>query len=124
MKSPRRRGVVSLPILGIALALGLPLGLSTGAPAAGQLQVGNLYGKVTDQNGTQLPGVTITLTGKEAEPVLQVTNQAGAFRLLGLSPGAYSLKAELEGFSTVVQPNIVIKVGQITNVKLTLKANQ
>ena len=34
------------------------------APAAAQLQTGNLFGTVVDdQGGQQLPGVTVTLTG-------------------------------------------------------------
>ena len=52
-------------------------------PVAAQLQTGNLYGTVKDQNGAVLPGVTITLTGQGA-PQIQVTNAQGQFRFLGL----------------------------------------
>ncbi len=48
-----------------AVALGLALLAPMGAAFA-QLQSGNLYGTVTDQSGTALPGVSVTLTGAGA----------------------------------------------------------
>jgi len=89
------------------------------APAHAQLQTGNLYGKVTDNQGASLPGVTITLTGSGPTKV-QVTNAAGEFRFLELSPGSYEIKAELEGFSTVDYPNIKIAIGRNTTIEITL----
>ena len=84
--------------------------VSAGAAMA-QLQTGNLYGKVTDQTGAALPGVTVTLdTG--AAPQVQVTNAQGEVRFLSLAPSTYKLKAELQGFGTVEYPNIVINVGR------------
>ena len=91
--------------------------LATGVQA--QLQTGNLYGEVTDNQGQPLPGVTVTLSGIGA-PQIQVTNAEGQFRFLGLSPGNYQLVAELEGFSTVEYPNISIRVGRNTTVEITL----
>src|SRR5262245_23922440 len=89
--------------------------------AFAQQQTGNLYGTVADEQGASLPGVTVTLNGQGA-PQVQVTNAEGQFRFLGLSPGSYSLKAELEGFSTIDYPNIVIGVGKNTEIKVTLSA--
>jgi hypothetical protein len=89
--------------------------------ASAQLQTGNLYGTVRDQQGAALPGVTATLTGQGA-PQVQVTNAQGQFRFLGLSPGSYGLKAELEGFSTIDYPNIAINIGRNTSIEVTLTA--
>jgi carboxypeptidase family protein len=104
-------------IAGLALALSL---LLCGAAAA-QLQTGGLYGTVSDQQGAALPGVTVTLIGQGA-PQVQVTNAQGQFRFLNLSPGSYALKAELEGFSTIDYPNIVINIGRNTSIEVTLQA--
>ncbi len=104
-------------IAGLLLALSL---LLSGAAVA-QLQTGNLYGTVSDQQGAALPGVTITLSGQGA-PQVQVTNAQGQFRFLNLSPGSYGLKAELEGFSTIDYPNITINVGRNTSIEVTLQA--
>ena len=61
-----------------------------------QFQSGNIYGKVQAKDGSVLPGVTVVLTGFGA-PQTAVTDAAGNFRFLNLSPGAYALKAELAG---------------------------
>lgn len=95
--------------------------LLIGSPAFAQLQTGNLYGVVTDDQGAPLPGVTVTLTGGGA-PQVQVTNAQGQFRFLGLSPASYNLRAELEGFSTIEYPNISINVGRNTQIEVQLSA--
>src|SRR6185503_6092809 len=66
--------------------LGLALLLFLSGAAAAQLQTGNLYGTVKDQQGAPLPGVTATLTGQGA-PQVQVSNAQGQFRFLNLAPG-------------------------------------
>jgi len=95
--------------------------LVAGGTAFAQLQTGNLYGTVTDDKGAALPGVTVTTTGGGA-PQVQVTNAQGQFRFLGLAPGSYQMKAELEGFSTIDYPNIVINVGRNTQIEVKLSA--
>ncbi|HXT23057.1 MAG TPA: carboxypeptidase regulatory-like domain-containing protein, partial [Thermoanaerobaculia bacterium] len=89
--------------------------------AYAQLQTGNLYGTVVDEQGAALPGVTVTLTGQGATQV-QVTNAQGQFRFLGLPPGSVGIKAELEGFSTIEYPNINISVGRNTEIEVTLSS--
>src|ERR1700692_2509991 len=96
--------------------------LVLGAGAAfAQLQTGNLYGKVSDQTGAVLPGVTVTLDTGEA-PQVQVTNAQGEFRFLSLAPATYESKAQLRGFSPVEYPHIVINVGRNTNIEVTMNS--
>src|SRR4051794_14859513 len=96
----RRQGVAAVLIAGIAAVAALTtIGAVRANPVTGQLQTGNLYRTVTDDKGTALPGVTVTLTG-EGAPQVQVTNAQGQLRFLGLAPGAYELRAELEGFTS------------------------
>jgi hypothetical protein len=92
-----------------------------GGAASAQLQSGNLYGKASDQDGAALPGVTITLKGGAGAQV-QVTDEQGQFRFLGLDPGAYSLEATLDGFSTVNHPSLTVNVGRNTTIDLVLQA--
>ena len=80
---------------------------------------GNLSGSVLDDRGAAVPGVTVTATGVGA-PQVQVTDDAGQFRFLGLTPGTYSLKTEVEGFMTVNDPNISIVDGRTTTIHVTL----
>jgi hypothetical protein len=111
----------SINLWGRIVAVAALLLLVAGGTAFAQLQTGNLYGTVKDDQGAALPGVTVTLTGGGA-PQVQVTNAQGQFRFLGLAPGSYTLKAELEGFSTIDYPNIVINIGRNTTIEVTLSA--
>jgi len=106
---------------GRIVAVAALLLLVAGGTAFAQLQTGNLYGTVTDDKGAPLPGVTVTTSGQGA-PQVQVTNAQGQFRFLGLSPASYQLKAELEGFSTIDYPNIVINIGRNTQIEVKLSA--
>jgi hypothetical protein len=79
----------------------------------------NLYGTVHDDKGEALPGVTITLRTDHGT-VVQVTNAQGQFRIFQLFPGSVSLKAELEGFSSIDYPNVVMNEGRNTSLEITL----
>ena len=49
-----------------------------GSPARAQQQTGEIFGKVTDQSGAVLPGVTVTLTGPSLlQPLTAVTSETG-----------------------------------------------
>lgn len=58
---------------------------------------GNIYGKVIDEDGAPLPGVTITLTGSRTAPVSVLSGPKGLFRFMTLAPAKdYSISATLE----------------------------
>ena len=63
-------------------------------------QTTSLSGKVVDQGGGVIPGVSVTLTSSTGAVRTAVTNEMGAYQFLQLPPGAYSVKAELKGFKT------------------------
>ncbi|MDA8019256.1 MAG: carboxypeptidase regulatory-like domain-containing protein [Thermoanaerobaculia bacterium] len=100
------------------IALTAILLLLTAGVAYGQAQSGNLYGQVLANDGSTLPGVTIAVTGAATQ--VQVTNSQGEFRFLGLAPGSYTLRAELESFSTLEYENIQINVGRNTTLQLDM----
>lgn len=83
------------------------------------MQTGNLYGTAVDRQGGALPGVAVTLMGSGAVQV-QVTDAYGQFRFLSLQPGSYRVKADLEGFSAIDDPNITINVGRNTQIEVTM----
>jgi hypothetical protein len=92
--------------------------LATGAYA--QAIYGNIYGKVTDESGAVLPGVSVTLSGIGA-PQTATTGSQGEFRFLNLSAGAYTVKTELAGFATVERSNVVVNVGVNTELTIPMK---
>lgn len=93
--------------------------LATASGAFAQLQTGNIFGTAQDNQGQALPGVTVTLTGAGA-PQIQVTDAQGNFRFLALSPGSYGLKANLEGFSPIDYPSVVVNVARNTTIEVSM----
>ena len=100
---------------------GVILCLLVGGAAFGQSATGNLYGTVTDESGAPLPGVSVTVSGIGADRT-QFTDATGGFRFLGLDPGGYTVIAELDGFGGIEYPDVVVRLGQNTDVPLTLTA--
>ncbi len=87
-----------------------------------QQRTGNIFGRVVDNEGNPLPGVTVTLTGTYTAPLTTVTSAEGVFRFLSLSPANdYSIKLELTGFKTKIEGNIVVAVGVNTNLTLVME---
>jgi Carboxypeptidase regulatory-like domain len=80
-----------------------------------------VIGKVMDDKGQTLPGVTVTLTGA-ASPQVQITNAQGAFAFRGLPAGTYALKAELACFSTIEYPGLRLVTGKTANVEIQMAA--
>lgn len=87
--------------------------------AFAQLQTGNIYGKTQAKDGSVLPGVTVVLTGVGA-PKTAITDSQGAFRFPNLSPGSYTVKAELSGYGTATRAGLGVSVGQNADITMTL----
>ena len=86
-----------------ALAIVLAFGLAPAAAQTGQM-FGELVGKVTDDQGGVLPGVTVTLSGPAAMGTpTAVTNEQGRYRFPAVNSGTYTLKFELAGFAPMVR---------------------
>ena len=91
-------------------------------PAVAQQTTGSITGRILDDQGASVPGVTVT--GKsEATGFVRtdVTDGEGVFRLTALPVGTYDLTAELSGFSKIENKGIVVNVGQTLDLNLTLK---
>ncbi len=89
--------------------------------ALGQAQTGNLYGKVVAEDGSALPGVSVTLSGMMA-PATFTSDSRGEFRFLNLPPSqTYELKCELTGFGTVDQKALVVNLGRNTELRIVMK---
>jgi hypothetical protein len=96
------------------------------APATwAQTPSGEITGTVTDSSGSVLPGVRVTLTNAATNAVrLTQSNEAGNYVFPAVPPGTYSLKVELEGFSTAQQTNINVQVGSAYRFPFTLAIGQ
>ena len=105
-------------VLAIAL-VAICLASATAVAQFGESK-GNLYGKVVDEQGGVLPGVTVTLSGQGA-PTIATTDARGEFRFLNLSPGTYTVKLDLTGFAVVTRENVVVQLGRNTEIRESLK---
>lgn len=103
--------------IAILLALLLAIGVSG---AAAQSQTGTIEGRVTDEQGGVLPGVSVTLTGRQGTQTT-VTDDRGEFRFVGLNPGQYDVRAELSGFVPRAAAGLDVGIGRTVNVPLSLK---
>src|SRR5262245_60124037 len=96
------------------LTLALALAAFTGSAFA-QALVGSVQGRVIDEQGAVLPGVTVTLTGKTGSQTQQ-TDAQGDYRFIGLNPDTYKVKADLQGFVGKEQ-TATVGIGQTVEVK-------
>jgi len=89
--------------------------------AFGQGAVAELNGIASDQSGSVLPGVAVTLT-EEATGLVRtaVSNETGRFVLSAITPGRYTIRAELPGFQTQTRTGITIAVGQAVTINFTM----
>jgi TonB dependent receptor/Carboxypeptidase regulatory-like domain/TonB-dependent Receptor Plug Domain len=90
------------------------------APAAAQT-TGGMVGRVTDEQGGSLPGVSV----EARSPALQgtrnaVTDGAGRYRLTLLPPGTYTVAIVLEGFSPESRAAVQVDLDKETTVNAVL----
>ncbi|HTY43277.1 MAG TPA: TonB-dependent receptor [Thermoanaerobaculia bacterium] len=111
---PTRRKAAWIWAAALAIALGLAPHVSA------QQLTGNIFGRVVDEQGGKLPGVTVTLSGIGAART-QTTDARGEFRFPNLAPGVYTLTYELQSFTKVTNSDVKVSVGQNTETNATLK---
>jgi hypothetical protein len=115
-----RRTLRGLSALALAVVCLLP-GTSTFA----QDFRGAVAGQVYDSSGGVLPGVTVTVTNKSTNvSTTTVTNETGAYSLLYLQPGAYTVSAELQGFRKVSRENVEVRLGDRLEIDFKLEVGR
>ncbi len=82
---------------------------------------GTLLGTVTDQSGAAIPGATVTITEtRTAVSRDTVSNETGNYTFPNIQDGIYTVKAELQGFKTVIRENVRVTVNTSVRVDLAL----
>ncbi|MGB9835169.1 MAG: TonB-dependent receptor [Candidatus Saccharicenans sp.] len=85
-------------------------------------ETGAVTGTVTDESGAPLPGVTVTISGPSLMGTrTYITDARGVYRFPALPPGTYTIKAELQGFATVVQENVRLTTTTTLTIDITMK---
>lgn len=106
----KKPSVLLLTILVLLIAAG----------AWAQSQTGTIVGKVTDEQGGVLPGVSVVLTGGQGS-VTQVTDSRGEYRFQGLTPGKYQVDAQLQGFAPKSERDLEVGLAKTLTINLSLK---
>jgi hypothetical protein len=83
------------------------------APAFGQVAAGEITGVLKDQNGTGVPGATVTVMQIATNrPVVTVSNGDGVYTAPSLQPGEYRIDVNLPGFKSIRREGIILGTGQ------------
>ena len=99
--------------------------LLTCASVFAQRTTGTVTGRVVDQQGSAVPGATVT--AKSATTGFtrsEVSDAEGVYRLSALPVGIYDVTAELQGFTTVSKKGVEVNVGQTQAIDFPLKVAQ
>src|SRR5688572_31217097 len=98
--------------------------LALAAPAfllADGSQLGTISGRVLDEQGGGIPGVTVELVATDKGfRRSQTTDSSGSFTFAALQPGPYALRASLSGFTTIEKSNNIAAADKVTDVNVTM----
>jgi hypothetical protein len=88
-------------------------------------ETGEIQGKVIDETGEGLPSVEITVRGPNLQgerSVISTPNGDFYFPLLPI--GKYALTFKLEGFVSVIQENVIVRLGRVTRLTATMRLSE
>jgi len=90
--------------------------------AQSQATTGVIQGFAQDESGAALPGVTVTMTNTDTGFIRTVVSEASGRFFSALMPlGPYTVSASLEGFATLVQEGLQLRVGGNLNVSFEMQ---
>ena len=107
--------VPAIAVFGMLLVAG-PLLAQFGA------STGGIVGRVVDEQGNRLPGVSVTIQGPGAHQTI-FTDPRGEFRIAQADPAIYTLTIALQGFATVTRENVTVNIGKNTELTITMKVS-
>ena len=95
------------------------------SPAFAQTFQGTLRGRVTDPSGSATTNVKVTAT-EEATAVgrATITNAQGEYVFAAVTPGTYTITAELDGFRRLERKGIEVSTQDSVTIDLTLELGQ
>ncbi len=84
--------------------------------------LGDVTGEVRDASGAQIPGVKVVITNTATGSARDtLTNASGVYAFPALTPGAYTLRAEKQGFKAASSTSFDLQVQQSARLDLTLE---
>src|SRR5260370_20526635 len=115
------RNLSKVLAVSIALVFSLFMAVSTYCQVTGA----TLSGTVTDASGAAIPGAQVS--GRNAATGVTrdfTTDSAGFYTAPNITAGTYEVRASAKGFSTAVQPNVILGVGAQQLLNFSMKVGQ
>src|SRR4030095_6283478 len=106
---------LGLAVLGIMTVCLLPVALM------GQIGASGITGTVTDPAGALVPNAKVTVKNEATNvEASTVSSAAGTYIVRNLTPGSYTVTAELPGFQKSVVEHVVTEVEKVSTVDIKL----
>ena len=116
------RTAISTGILRALLAMVIVILFLGARPLPAQVDAGTILGTVTDASGASISGAKVTLTNEGTNAALSTaTGSDGGYKFTPVKIGSYKLSATFQGFQTITQKDVVVKVGDNVVVDFALK---
>ncbi len=111
--------VIDKSLIACGLILLLAAGLACGTLWA---QDADVFGTVTDQQGGVVPGSEVTITHKGTGAArTTLSDDTGRYQFHQLTPGTYTITAEMVGFKKQVTENVAVRVDSNRRLDLQLE---
>src|SRR5689334_3689537 len=82
-------------------------------------------GRVLDQSGSAVPGVTVQLRNIDTNEVATATTDSqGTYSIPFLRPGGYIMTVEAPGFKKFIREGLTLQVGQTAGINVALEVGQ
>ena len=90
-----------------------------------QVERASILGNPTDNSSAAVPNVVVTVTNEATNTSVRVvTDSAGAFAVMNLIPGTYTVSAALAGFNAVTYRGVELQVGQQARLDLQMQVGE
>jgi outer membrane receptor protein involved in Fe transport len=106
--------------LALAALLSAPAVAATGTHDVVAQATATVSGTVTDTTGAPVSGASVSLRGPSN--YFTTTDSKGAFSLVNVAPGIYTVTITRPGYTTAVQNDIALVAGQTQNLTVSLAA--
>lgn len=101
------------------------LGLLSVIKVNAQVTTADVVGKVTDTNGSAMPGAKVVIENKGTGDVRTIqTDESGDYVFSLLPIGRYTIRVEISGFKTFLAPEIVLASGDRIRVDAPMQVGQ
>src|SRR5689334_9423321 len=112
MRNTRKLTLLLMLLLAVRVELVFP---------QASVSTSEIRGQVTDPQGNAVGGATVTVTETSKGTTRTVnTDENGAYVILSLQPGTYTMKVEAAGFSPKTLTDIHLDVGQTASLPVAL----